>query len=241
MDAYVGSEWGTLTDLADTIEAGYHSLGYKALGDLGYRFLSSPESTLYADRMIISINPAGNRPDVENDSMFTPEGVSAYVHERWLAAPMGSSKLQRQYQAMFDYLGWDPLSVLQAPFSPYRYPSWSNLPSAVRSETAEFCSEVIWKPFFKRHCPAEIVCVGKPQLEPLLEAIASPVISETTVETGWHNKACDSATTFWLETGTTVVQIPHLSRFGIMTAPCCRAHLPEIFWALRESSRVAEK
>ena len=89
-------DWNTLTELQEVIDEGYTALGYKDLGDLGYRFLSSPESTLWSDRLIISINPAGNQPDYENDSMFTADGISAYVHERLFAAPMCSSNLQKQ-------------------------------------------------------------------------------------------------------------------------------------------------
>lgn len=220
--------WQNLEGIREVIDQGYSSLGYEA-GGLGYRFLSSPESTLWSSKLILSINPAGNRPDFENDSMFTPDGVSGFVNERWLSAPMGSSKLQIQYQAMFKYLGWDPLEVLQAPFSPYRYPSWSKLPSDLRSRTVQFCKNSIWKPYFDKHCPDKIVCVGKPQLDPLLDIIPAQIVGSELVPTGWNNRACDTASVYHFENGTVVVQIPHLSRFGIMTAPTCQSSLQNIF------------
>jgi len=68
--------------LQQFIEAGYKSLGCEELGR-GYRFLSFPKSTIGADRLVMSINPAGNRPDWENDAIFTEEGKSAHVDERW--------------------------------------------------------------------------------------------------------------------------------------------------------------
>ncbi len=224
--------WKSLEELQPVIEAGYGSLGYEELGDLGYRFLSSHESTLWSDRLIMSINPAGNRPDHANDGMFTAEGTSAYVDERWMAAPIGSSKLQRQYQTLFSYLGWSPQEVLQAPFSPYRHPSWAKIPTATRRVTIEFCKGRIWGAYFDRHCPAEIVSIGKQPAKAIVEIFPHRLERVTQTATGWNNRACDTATTYLFENGTTLVQIPHLSRFGIMTAPSCKPHLEEIFAAL---------
>ncbi|TXS90791.1 hypothetical protein FV139_17610 [Parahaliea maris] len=221
--------WSSLAELEGVIENGYERLGYRELGDRGYRFLSSPESTLGSSRLIMSINPAGNTPDYENDGMFTAEGTSAYVNERWLSAPMGSSKLQVQYQEMFKLLRWEPLQVLQAPFSPYRHPSWSKLPSDVARETLQFCNDRIWKPYFTEHCPNEIVCVGKPQISALLDSIPYRVTGMRSIETGWNNSACQTATHYFFENDTVIVQIPHLSRFGILTALVCQEHLGDIF------------
>ncbi|MHA7816150.1 MAG: hypothetical protein ACX93N_06715 [Pseudohaliea sp.] len=226
------ASWNSLSDLEPIIERGYRDLGYADLAGLGYRFLSSPESTLWSDHMIMSINPAGNRPDFDNDSMFTEEGTSAFVHERWLAAPVGSSKLQQQYQALFRFLGWDPLTVLQAPFSPYRYPSWGKLPAGVRDQTLDFCLSQIWRPYFATHCPTKIICVGKPQLESMIAAIPHQLVEQASVPTGWNNRACDTASLYVFDNGCRIVQIPHLSRFGIMTAPVCQEYLPRIFAAV---------
>ncbi len=221
--------WTTLKELQPIIESGYKSLGYDDLGDRGYRFLSSPEQTLGADRFIMSINPAGNTPDYENDGMFTDEGTSAYVDERWMEAPMGSTPLQKQFQALFAYLGWNPIEVTQAPFSPYRHPSWSKIPSRIRRETAKFCIENIWTPYFQSHVPSEIICIGKPPAEAICSAYPHDVVSTTAIETGWNNIACRTATIYRFANDAVLIQIPHLSRFGIMTAECCESQLSKIF------------
>ena len=225
--------WQNFEELHQIIDDGYSDLGYDNLGDLGYRFLSSPKSTLRSDRLIMSINPAGHRPDYENDSMFTKEGTSAYLHERWMEAPLGSSKLQVQYQAMFQYLDWDPLDVLQAPFSPFRHPSWGKIPAETRNRTVDFCIEKIWKPYFEQHCPAEIISVGKPPAEVIIQAFPHSVQHRSVVETGWNNSACRTAIHYQFTNGTRMVQIPHLSRFGIMTASSCANHLEQIFETIR--------
>lgn len=221
--------WETLAELQEIIEDGYASLGYKDLGDLGYRFLSSPESTLWSDRMIISINPAGNQPDYENDGMFAAGETSAYVDERWLAAPMGSRPLQKQYQEVFKLLDWSHTEVLQAPFSPYRHPSWHEIPSKIRKLTEEFCIGNIWRPYFAKHCPSQIVCVGKPPAEALCKAMPYDVKEVNAVPTGWNNTASKTATIYQFENDAVMVQVPHLSRFGIMTSSKSADHLGEIF------------
>jgi hypothetical protein len=224
--------WSRLKELRPILDRGYEELGYREEGDRGYRFLSSPESTLYSGRLILSINPAGNTPDYENDALFTEEGKSSFFDERWLSAPVGSSKLQVQLQALFEFLNWDPLATLQAPFSPYRHPSWSAMPRELQERTIDFCVAEIWRPYFERHIPKQIVCVGKPQLEPLLRALDLEVLSCKSVFTGWNNNACRYAEQIVLAEGVKIVQIPHLSRFGIMTSGACHDHLPEIFSVL---------
>lgn len=219
--------------LQQIIEAGYKSLGYDELGR-GYRFLSSPKSTIGADRLVMSINPAGNRPDWENDAMFTEEGKSAYVDERWMEAPLGSSKLQVQFQALFEYLGWDTSEVLQAPFSPYRHPSWAKIPRGLKNATVAFCIGEIWEPYFADHMPKEIICIGKQPAEAIMAAIPHQVTDQKSVETGWNNAACRYANQYWFDNGTIMIQIPHLSRFGIMTAPSCAGYLSAIFAPVRD-------
>lgn len=225
--------WRSLEDLWVEIKRGYDELGYRSQGDMGFRFLSSPASTFWSEHLILSINPAGNKPDTANDGMCTAEGRSAYVDEAWPDEIPGKAKLQKQYQALLSMMGWNPLEVLQAPFSPYRYPRWADLPSPLKERTVSFCASRIWQPYFGRHVPRKIICVGKPQAEMVLDSFPFEVVEDYKRPTGWNNRACKEAVHYTFANGTKMLQIPHLGVFGIMTANACQPYLDDIFDPLR--------
>ena len=222
------SNWSSLRDLQPIIEQGYVDLGYESDGDYGYRFLSSPESTLGSKQMIMSINPAGGAPDYERDTLFLEEETNLYECGHRMAAPMGSSRLRDQYDALFKFLEWEPRAVLQAPFSPYRG-KWRDFKPKRQKVTLEFCRSEIWEPYFSKRCPLQIICVGEPPDGPIRDAFPYQVVETTPVYTGWDNRSGDTATIYRFENDTVMIRIPHLSQFRIMTAQSCGPHLKNIF------------
>ncbi len=166
---------------------------------------------------------------------FTDEGKSAYIHESWRGRPQGGRPLQTQYQRMFEFLNWSSLKVMQAPLSPYRHPSWSTMDKQMRDATIDFCLKEIWIPYFKQYRPKKIICVGKDPAEAILKVLPKTMIKKS-VETGWGNVACKYAYHYGFDNGAMMVRVPHLSRFGILTARQCESHLDKIFEPLLKSS-----
>ena len=111
---------------------------------------------------------------------------------------------------------------------------WAKIPSGLRNATVAFCIGEIWKPYFADHMPKEIICIGQKPAEVIMAAIPYQVTDRKSVETGWNNDACRYANQYGFDNDTTMIQIPHLSRFGIMTAPSCVDHLSAIFAPVRD-------
>ncbi len=186
--------------LKDRIERQYAAGGY----ELGWRLLYSPQAVLDGARVaFIGLNPGGSsRP--KDHAEFAMEHGSAYAVESWPAA----SKLQRQVLALFHMIGESPEAVLAGNFVPFRSPNWNALPD---KQGALAFGKGIWKDILAEVRPQLVICMGSDVLAALSDILH---VRETeSVSVGWGNITGERGE---FASGT-LIRIPHLSRFGIIT------------------------
>jgi len=192
-------------DLKKRISAAYE----KSDNSLGWRLLASPPTVLDgADVAFIGLNPGGSvRPD--DHAEFAMDRGSAYVDETWGGANQpGTSPLQRQVRTLFKGLSVEPQDVLAGNLVPFRSPSWDRL------ENTEFSlrfGEVLWADILRRAQPTLVVGMGREVFKPLSRILSAT--NARSIPVGWGKVSAVKASIF----GGSLVVLPHLSRFGIIT------------------------
>lgn len=203
----------------DRIEAAYERLGM----ELGWRFLYTPASTLSCPNgvMLVGLNPGGDEHGV------TPsvEEGNAYLVEDW---PGDGASLQDQIHQFFAALhqagaasGKTPREALHGTlttnYCPFRAPTWGELP---RKEGAKRFSNRFWRWLLPKIEPDLVLCMGrKPYrlFQDILREEASQVGDERHWPTGWGDIQFDALSYRIDHRQTTIVFIPHLSRFKLMS------------------------
>lgn len=189
--------------LRDRIEKRYRAGGH----ELGWRLLYSPAVVLEGARVaFIGINPGGRSPSTYYDEFATKHG-SAYALENWGKTP-GTSKLQRQVLALFEKIGERPDAVLAGNLVPFRSPNWKALPDKRR---ALAFGKDIWRDILASAKPQMVICMGGDVFAAFRDILE---VRETErIPVGW-GEYCGERAAF--ATGT-LIRVPHLSRFPIMT------------------------
>ncbi|MGQ3673559.1 uracil-DNA glycosylase family protein [Xanthobacter sp. TB0136] len=187
---------------------------------LGWRLLASPAAVLEkADIAFIGLNPAGQvRPPDHPD--LAPAQGSAYSTESWAGHAPGESPLQKQARTLFHHLGVRPEQVLAGNLVPFRSPSWAELP---HRKAARTFGETLWKDILARARPRLVICMGAEvfgSVGQLLEAGEPCAIS-----LGW-GKIQGARARFGRGT---IIRLPHLSRFRIITRAESRDGLKSLF------------
>ena len=201
--------------LRDRIERQYSASGYT----LGWRLLYSPEVVLEGARVaFLGLNPGGNYRPTDH-AEFAMERGSAYEVEHW-GGPPGTSKLQRQVLALFEWIGERPEAVLAGNLVPFRSPNWDALPDKQR---ALAFGKDIWADIFAQVSPQLVIAMGGEAITALTDILDVSVTDRIPV--GWGS-ICGERGDF--ATGA-LVGIPHLSRFPIMTRGESRAGLRRLF------------
>ncbi|GAB5377142.1 MAG: hypothetical protein AcusKO_36040 [Acuticoccus sp.] len=193
--------------------------------DLGWRFLMSPPFVLNgADIAFIGLNPGGSvKPN--DHAEFAMSAGSAYEDESWAGSPPGRSPLQRQVLLLFKMLGTRPDEVLSGNLVPFRSPSWDTL-SNKRGALRFGCD--LWRDVIDRARPRLIVSMSSIATEALSRTLNTH--SPSTVPVGWGRV---SAKRFEYRSGT-LIGLPHLSRFGIVSRAQSQEPLRQLFgeyWA----------
>jgi hypothetical protein len=191
------------TDLQQRIETCYLAGGYT----FGWRLLYSPAACLDGAKVaFVGLNPAGNfRP--KDHPEFSTENGSAYAVEDW-GAPAGTSKLQVQVLALFRMLGERPEAVLAGNLVPFRSPSWDALPG--RHDALSFGKD-IWRVILSHVNPCIVVAMGGEAVSALRDILH--VTRTERIPLNW-GKVCGETGDFG---NGTLIGIPHLSRFGVIT------------------------
>ncbi|MBT8169781.1 hypothetical protein [Falsiruegeria litorea] len=192
-------------DLKKRISAAYEKSG----NTLGWRLLASRPAVLDgADVAFIGLNPGGSvRPD--DHAEFAMDSGSAYVDETWGGANQpGRSPLQRQVRTLFEGLSVEPQNVLAGNLVPFRSPSWAQLKN---TDFSLRFGELLWADILQRAQPTLVVGMGREVFKPL-----SRILSATdarSIPVGWGKVSAVKAS---FSRGS-LVTLPHLSRFGIIT------------------------
>jgi hypothetical protein len=191
-------------DLKERIERQYSAGGYC----IGWRLLYSPEAVLEGAKVaFIGLNPGGScRPP--DHAEFAMESGSAYTAEHWTGGPPGESKLQRQVLALFERIGEQPEAVLAGNLVPFRSPTWKSLPDR---ERALAFGKGLWRDILAKVNPQLVIGMGH-QTVTALRDILGVTIAER-IPVGWGS-VCGERGSY---AGGTLVGIPHLSRFPIIT------------------------
>jgi hypothetical protein len=193
--------------LRDRIQEAYVAGGY----NLGWKLLYSPSDVLNGPRLaFVGLNPGGSVCP-ENDAELATVDGSAYVTEVWeRASQPGQSKLQRQVRCLFDRLGEAPESVLAGNLVPFRSPSWEKLP--MRDWALEF-GKSLWRDILAETRPELVIAMGDVVFSVLREILGVEMTQRILVSwgsvSGEHGKFAHG----------TLVRLPRLSRFGIITRP----------------------
>lgn len=171
--------------------------------------MASPRRVLEgANVAFIGLNPGGSIRRDDHAELAMERG-SAYVDETWAGAIQpGSSPLQRQVRALFEGLAVEPQKVLAGNLVPFRSPSWNRLES--KDFSLRF-GELLWSDILKRAQPTLVVGMGHKVFKPLSRILSAT--NANPIRVGWGNVTAVKAT---ISNGSLVV-LPHLSRFGIIT------------------------
>jgi hypothetical protein len=223
-----------------SIKKEYEALEY----DLGWRFLYSPTATLSPDTriMFLGLNPGGG---VFEAPIAGVEDGNAYRVETW---PRNGPRLQAEVQALFQALAneldapgdWRRImdNTLTSNFCPFRSRSWDALPS---KDPAIRFSENRWTPLLQGLSPMLVICNGSGVLdafEPVLLSSRYRKVSEGRHATGWGNITARIETySHPTKHSLTAIQLPHLSRFTVVTSQRCRSSMSTIIRAMAQAIR----
>lgn len=187
---------------------------------LGWRFLYGSERTLLNPEVVLlGLNPGGRECPDDHGEYSCVTG-SAYRVESWKGKPPGTELLQREILALFDALGASPDEVLAGNLVPFRSPSWDDLPD--RKQALEFGTE-LWREIIQASKPDLIVCLGAIVFEGCLSMGRPNDVTRFGFD--WGNYSIKRAEFG----GTTLIGLPHLSRFPIVTRPASQPGLRRAF------------
>lgn len=199
------------------IEGAYQRSG----NTMGWRLLSSPESTLNRAKVaFIGLNPGGSGVDAEQSVYAMPEGQSAYVVESWAGYPPGKSPLQSQVRSLFKRLKVTPDAVLAGNLVPFRSPNWKSLKDHHRSLAF---GKDLWAHILRRAQPSIVITMGGDTTKAIADILG--VMNMDCYAIGWGDISAKRGDF----TRGTLIGLPHLSRFSVMNRASSAGHLDRLF------------
>ncbi|MBO9471972.1 hypothetical protein J7413_00330 [Shimia sp. R10_1] len=191
----------------------------------GWRLLASPENTLSGAQVaFIGLNPGGTVVHSEHSIYAMPSGHSAYVDESWAGHIAGQSPLQRQVRALFSRLDVAPHAVLAGNLVPFRSPDWKSLQDPKGSLAF---GKDLWSRILSRAKPPIVITMGGDTTKAIVELLGVSDLARYPV--GWGNVTAQRGAF----DGGTLIGLPHLSRFGIMTRTKSADFLDKLFEGIR--------
>ncbi len=204
-----------------TLKARIEEAYAKSGNTLGWRLLASPESTLSGAKVaFIGLNPGGSAVDAEHSVFAMPEGQSAYVDESWAGNAAGESPLQRQVRALFDRLDVAPDAVLAGNLVPFRSPDWVSL---VDPKGSLAFGKELWSGILRQAGASIVITMGGETTKAVADLLS--VQNMTRHSVGWGNITAQRGS---FDAGT-LIGLPHLSRFGVMSRAASSDHLNNLF------------
>jgi hypothetical protein len=194
----------------------------------GWRLLASPAAVLdEAEIAFIGLNPGGSIQRNDHGEFAMVRG-SAYEIETWDRSNQpGMNPLQKQVRELFRGLSVEPEKVLAGNLVPFRSPSWKLLRN--KESSLQF-GESIWAEILNRSKPSLVIGMGREVLSPLSRILGAT--NSKTIPVGWGKISAVQAT---FRNGSLVI-LPHLSRFGIVTRSKSANALKTLFeerWKIR--------
>ena len=204
-EAVVISNGKFCSELRQRIADAYEKSG----NSCGWRLLASPSRVFDgADVAFIGLNPGGSFQPLDHAEFAMSHG-SAYVVETWGGSnEPGTSPLQKQVRALFARLSVEPEQVLAGNLVPFRSPSWDRLENP--SFSLKF-GELLWADILHRARPRVVIGMGREVLAPLCRILGAT--DTQSIPVGWGSVSATKGTI----PGGSLVVLPHLSRFGIIT------------------------
>jgi hypothetical protein len=220
---------------------------YERLGhQLGWRFLGVPKRVLHAPSLIafIATHPGGSW-EPPGHPRASCEAGNWYTTEAWPDYGVGEAPLQRQARLMFQRIAertglatnGDELLTqsLVSNLVPFRSPSFTELPR--RPESLRFARR-LWARVLSHALPSLVICLGRVTETAMIQLLPSALTVEhhdtATFPTGWGDYA---ATVHRFKADahkTTIVTLPHLSRFSLFTSRKCAAPMQRVMDAACE-------
>lgn len=207
-------------EMTAEIATAHDRLGHR----LGWRFLYGPRRTLspHARLAFVGLNPGGGVFEPPEPSV---EEGNAYRVQQWRNQP-GPTPLQVQIRKLYQRLsarmdgprGWEQLmdETLAANACPFRSASWDTL--AAKAESLRFSRE-LWLQLLALAQPRVIICLGEPTatlIGAAIEARGARRTEHVVEPVGWGSVSW-KLTRYGAAAGdTTLIRIPHLSRFAIV-------------------------
>jgi len=221
-------------DCCERIDEAYRELGH----ELGWRFLTSPQSTFPPSSgiLLLTLNPGGPRPRPDHDGPSVEAG-SAYLVETWEPPYLaGRAPLQIQVQRLFHALAseWpahgNGPALLNRSLGGYFVPFRSSSLASLRRKAASLdFAESLWSRILEAFSPSLVITIDHEtttRLRSVLERCDKPLKDERKYPTGWGNVSAGVAAP---ETrGPAVLRLPHLSRYRLFGRPASQPYMDVI-------------
>ena len=131
-------------------------------------------------------------------------------------------QLQQQILKLFSFLKLSDEEVFSAHFVPFRSPGWDALP---KKPEALSIARAIWRWLLPQVAFDRVICVGKNVAgEGIAELLGARPSGSHPL--GWKGQTADSYT---LGDGRSIVALPHLSRFLLFNRAACEPVLRNLF------------
>lgn len=177
----------------------------------GYKILYGPWETIHlTDTVFLSLNP-GRPPEGADLNTLSDERGNSYEVEQHTT----SSPITAQFLALVDLLKLKPEQILTGTIVPFRSNRWKSI-SGEKRRAALKIGYSFWSEVFNANRPKKVICCC-----PEAGRMASEILGATlemTINSGWGNISLHR---FRAKDGATVVQIPHLSTFKLLSRPAC--------------------
>ena len=184
----------------------------------GFKLLYCPwERINSAQLAFLSLNP-GRPPNQESLRVVSDERGNSYVVER----EINKSPITEQYLKFCELLGVNPNAVLSGVIFPFRSNAWKSLTIFQRQQGLALGSQ-LWKSILHEKIRL-VVAVGNETAKILIDIFDAK--KEKCVPSGWGNI---SLRRFIGHNGVKIVQLPHLSRFKLLSNDRFLPPLKEVF------------
>ena len=185
----------------------------------GFKFVYGPWATLTTARIaFLSLNP-GAPPDGADLRTVSDERGNSYVVEQATTR----SPITDQYLRLAALLGVDPSAVLAGVVNPFRSASAADL-TAQQQAAGLALGEEFWRGPLSRADLQRIVTSGREAGDFVARLLGARLDAE--VASGWGTVTLRRLRT---HDGRVIVQLPHLSRFKLLSRPACVGPLRAVF------------
>ncbi len=210
---------------SDKLDKSYSTLSESENYGLGYKLLFSPWSTIDdSEILFLSQNPGKEGSSSINKSISDERGNSYVVEQKTTASPITA-----QYLKLAQLLRVNPSSILCGVVNPFRSNSWDELPHKMKIE-----GNLIGKDFWSEVCEQKnfkyIITTGGDASKLAIDFTSASLFKE--IPSGWGSNNLKMHRT---ENCTSIISLPHLSRFKLLSRRECIKPLKEIFQIKPES------